>query len=68
MQGIPAPGTAPGAAPAVTAAPPPGSPGADLRIESIRQHLRRYRDLASQGRWAEAGKELEAVESEVSRR
>jgi hypothetical protein len=54
--------------PAVAVAAPPGAPGADLKVESIRQHLRRYRDLAGQGRWAEAGKELEAIESEVSRR
>jgi hypothetical protein len=48
--------------------PPPAStpatPG-DRRIESIRNHLRRYRDLASQGKWAEAGKELEAIEAEA---
>lgn len=43
---------------------PPGStPG--RRLESIRNHLRRYRDFAAQGRWAEAGKELEAIEAEA---
>jgi len=31
----------------------------------VRAHLRRYRDLAAQGKWAEAGKELEAIEAEV---
>jgi hypothetical protein len=40
-------------------------PSGDLRIESIRNHLRRYRELASQGKWAEAGRELEAIDSEV---
>jgi hypothetical protein len=35
----------------------------DARIEEIRQHLKRYRDLATQGKWADAGKELEAIES-----
>src|SRR5690349_18407360 len=44
--------------------PPPAPPGAagaaDRRLESIRNHLRRYRELAAQGKWAEAGKELEA--------
>ena len=47
-------------------APPPApvSPG-DRRIESIRNHLRRYRELAAQGKWAEAGKELEAIENEA---
>jgi uncharacterized membrane protein (UPF0182 family) len=68
------------AAPATVAAAPataqaPGAPAqpvpakaADPRIEAIRSHLKRYRDLASQGRWAEAGKELEAIEAEVNRR
>jgi uncharacterized membrane protein (UPF0182 family) len=40
---------------------------ADPRIESIRQHLARYRDLASQGKWAEAGRELDAIQSEVQK-
>jgi uncharacterized membrane protein (UPF0182 family) len=34
-------------------------------VQSIREHLRRYRELAGQGRWGEAGKELEAIESAV---
>ncbi|MFN7995241.1 MAG: UPF0182 family protein [Bryobacteraceae bacterium] len=42
----------------------PGS-GADQRLQRVRDHLRRYRDLAAQGKWAEAGRELEAIESEV---
>ncbi|HYM06903.1 MAG TPA: UPF0182 family protein [Terriglobales bacterium] len=37
----------------------------DRRLESIRNHLRRYRELAGQGRWVEAGKELEAIDSEL---
>jgi len=49
-----------GAAPAANAAP-----AADARLASVREHLRRYRELASQGKWAEAGKELEAIEAEV---
>jgi uncharacterized membrane protein (UPF0182 family) len=49
-----------GSAPAVS--PPAGN---DRRVESIRNHLRRYRELAGQGRWAEAGKELEAIEAEL---
>jgi uncharacterized membrane protein (UPF0182 family) len=39
----------------------------DPRIESVRQHLQRYRELASQGKWAEAGRELEAIQSEVGK-
>ena len=31
------------------------------------QTLRRYRELSSQGKWAEAGRELEAIEAEVRR-
>ena len=47
-------------------APAPG--GGGPRIEAIRNHLRRYREFAAQGRWAEAGKELEAIEAEVGRK
>ncbi|MEO8099353.1 MAG: UPF0182 family protein [Acidobacteriota bacterium] len=45
--------------------PPPGTQQTDGRILSIRGHFEKYRSLASQGRWAEAGKELEAVEALV---
>jgi uncharacterized membrane protein (UPF0182 family) len=49
-------------------APAPATPaGADSRISEIRQRLQKYRDLAAQGKWAEAGKELEAVERLASR-
>jgi hypothetical protein len=54
-----------------TPAPPPGpqavQKNVDPRIESIRQHLQRYRDLTSQGKWAEAGRELEAIQTEVQK-
>ena len=51
-----------------TAAPPPASPaGGDPRINAIRDHLRRYREHSSQGRWAEAGRELEALDKLVGR-
>jgi hypothetical protein len=46
-----------------SAAQPPAT--SDRRLESVRNHLRRYRDLAAQGKWADAGKELEAIEAEV---
>jgi hypothetical protein len=55
-------------APAAASAPPSSGQApvtADRRLESVRNHLRRYRDLAAQGKWAEAGKELEAIEAEV---
>jgi hypothetical protein len=54
----------PGSPVSSTAAPPPTS---DPRIETIRMHLDRYRQLSAQGKWAEAGKELEAVESAVKK-
>ncbi len=66
------PAGAPGA-PLISSAAPAasGAPAAaaaltpDVRLQRIRDHLRRYRELASQGRWAEAGKELEAIEAEA---
>jgi uncharacterized membrane protein (UPF0182 family) len=41
--------------------------GPDPRLARIREHLRRYRELAGSGKWAEAGKELEAIEAEVGK-
>ncbi|HUB34140.1 MAG TPA: UPF0182 family protein, partial [Bryobacteraceae bacterium] len=49
-------------------APPPAAvpaAGSTTLAQQIREHLRRYRDLAAQGKWAEAGKELEAIEAAV---
>ena len=42
--------------------------GSDRRVEEIAGHLRRYRELVSQGRLSEAGKELEAIQSIVEKR
>jgi uncharacterized membrane protein (UPF0182 family) len=53
----------PGASPVTSAAPTLSDP----RIDNIRMHLQRYRELAAQGKWADAGKELEAVESAVKK-
>ena len=50
------------AAPARTV---PGEPVADRLRESIRNHLQRSREFFSRGKWAEAGKELDAIEAEV---
>ncbi len=43
------------------------APAIDLRIDEVRRHLTRYRELASQGKWSEAGKELEAIEAVVKK-
>jgi uncharacterized membrane protein (UPF0182 family) len=48
-----------------TAPPPPNSP--DTRIQEVRRHFQRYRELAGQGKMAEAGKELEAIQDLVGR-
>jgi hypothetical protein len=53
------------AAPAAPGAPAAAKPAPEPRLERIRQHLRRYRELAGQGKWAEAGKVLEAIEQEA---
>jgi uncharacterized protein len=59
-------GATPTSTPPVTAAAPPGSTSdADRRLQEARRLMQRYRDLASQGKWAEAGKELEALEAIV---
>jgi hypothetical protein len=34
-------------------------------LDRIRGHLNRYRELVSLGKWAEAGRELEAIEALV---
>ena len=57
------PGSGSTAAPAAAAAA--AATPADARLQRIRDHLRRYRELAAQGRWSEAGKELEAIEAEA---
>jgi len=58
-----------------TAAPTGAAPTAaatavtsnDPRVEEVRAHLKRYRDFAAQGKWADAGKELEAIEAAVKK-
>ena len=51
------------------AAPTPTSTAVapDTRIAEIRRHLQRYRELVSQGKLSEAGKELEAIQALVER-
>jgi hypothetical protein len=51
--------------PAATAGQTPPPP--DARIAEVRRHLQRYRDLVSQGKLSDAGKELEAIQALVER-
>ena len=39
------------------------APALDRLRELVQNHLRRARELAGQGKWAEAGKELDAIEA-----
>src|SRR5579883_2689067 len=48
-------------------APAAASASADARIAAVRAHIERYRELSAQGKWSEAGKELEAIEAEVKK-
>lgn len=49
------------------AAPAVPTVSLDPRIEAARRHFQKYRDLASQGKWAEAGKELDALQAEINK-
>lgn len=59
---------APAAQPGQPAAAPPQAPDAAQRLEALRSRFQRYRDLMAQGKWADAGKELEGIAAELSRR
>ncbi|HZQ50573.1 MAG TPA: UPF0182 family protein [Bryobacteraceae bacterium] len=56
-----------GPAPA-PAAPPPEAVQAIRTLNEIKGHLQRYRELSAQGKWAEAGKELDAIQGLVQQR
>jgi uncharacterized membrane protein (UPF0182 family) len=59
-----------GTAPAGSALPPAATTQENAQaLEKLRQvqtHLQRYRDLSAQGKWAEAGKELEQIQQLVN--
>jgi uncharacterized membrane protein (UPF0182 family) len=63
----PAPPRDPRELPPPSGALPAPSEAADprSRLQSLRQRMERYRQLTSQGKWAEAGRELEAIETEL---
>lgn len=50
-----------------TAQAPAVSEGALRTLQSVRDHLGRYRELSSQGKWAEAGKELDEIQRLVQK-
>jgi hypothetical protein len=54
------------AKPGAGAAASSGS-AAEQKLDAIRRHLVRYRELTAQGKWAEAGKELEGLDALVRR-
>jgi uncharacterized membrane protein (UPF0182 family) len=45
------------------ATPSPPSNAAQETLAKVKQHLARYRELSAQGKWADAGKELEAIQN-----
>ncbi|MFL6414200.1 MAG: UPF0182 family protein [Bryobacteraceae bacterium] len=54
-------------APSSNTPPPAVSEQALRNLQSVRDHLRRYRELSSQGKWAEAGKELDEIQQLVQK-
>jgi uncharacterized membrane protein (UPF0182 family) len=52
-------------APTTALSPGAGASNTDAKLQRIAEHLRKYQELTSQGRLAEAGKELEAIKAEV---
>lgn len=66
VESAPARPTAP--AEMTAAATPAGPPPASETLFQIRNHLRRYRELQGQGKYAEAGREMEAIERIINER
>lgn len=62
LAGMKAPAESPPPPPASTKQALPAAPAGDSRLDAARERLRRYRELMSQGRFAEAGRELEALQ------
>ncbi len=56
-----------GAANAAASTASPVSNEAVQKLQQIRDHLQRYRELSSQGKWAEAGKELDEIQKLVQK-
>lgn len=55
--------------PAAAPAPPSGTTAPDAAtLNRIREHLRRHRELLGQGKYGEAGKEMEAIEKIIGQK
>ncbi len=70
-ENLPAPEAAttqrPTTSPPAATTPGQAAPPSDARIAEVRRHMQRYRELVSQGKLSEAGKELEAIQALVER-
>jgi uncharacterized membrane protein (UPF0182 family) len=62
-------GPPPSDVPQVQGSPPPSRTATsdDGKLQTARDHLRRYRELTAQGRWSEAGRELESLDKLLGR-
>lgn len=67
-QSAPPAASAPATQQAAAPAAPPKPPAASETLSQLRNHLRRFRDLQGQGKYAEAGREMEAIERILSER
>jgi uncharacterized membrane protein (UPF0182 family) len=63
----PAPAPGPSPATPVPTTTEPGNAQAMEKLRQIQQHLQRYRELSAQGKWAEAGKELDQIQQLVGK-
>ena len=65
LQGSAPPSPSPTPSAAAPSQPTPAAPSAQAErtLNEIRGHLQRYRDLSAQGKWAEAGKELDQIQT-----
>ena len=69
-QPVPENATATGPAasnPTISPGPRLSTNEADQTLQQIRTHLQRYKDLSAQGKWAEAGKELDDIQKLVQK-
>ncbi len=63
----PAPAAQSASATSTATAPAPVSNQAIQTLQQIRDHLQRYRELSAQGKWADAGKELDEIQKLVQK-